>query len=100
MLKVQDRRPVVGKVLREGARGAGRPLAHIANHGSVEGIPAHDLVDMGRRDNAGLDNRVEALNTDGGAPESQGCVAGPGEGGDDAEQLHLCVMVGVHLLQR
>lgn len=70
-LKVQNCGPVVGKVLGELAcRASGRISGKL--HGRVEGIAANNLVDVGRRNLAGLDQRVEALNGHSRTAKSEG----------------------------
>ena len=65
MLEEHDGGPVVGEILGEGARRAGALLANITLHRRVEGIATNDLVKMGRRGTAGLNERVETLDAHG-----------------------------------
>ena len=80
VLEEHDSRPVVGEVLRKGARGAGRLLRDVALHGGVEAIAAHDLVQMRRRELAGLDKRVKPLDAHRRAAEAERRLGGSGEG--------------------
>jgi hypothetical protein len=85
--------PVVGEVLGHVAGGAGCPLADIALHGGVEGIAAHNHVQMGRRQGAGLRSGIQALDRQGRAGKPEPGLgrrderAGDGQLG--AEGLHL-----------
>lgn len=88
MLKEHDGRPVVGKVLGEGAGRAGALLADITCHGGVEGIAADDLVEMGRGDLAGFDEGVETLDGEGRAAEPEGGFGADREGQGEGEPLH------------
>ena len=88
-LEEHDGRPVVGEVLGEGARGAAAALADIALHGGVEGVAAHDLVEMGRRDGAGLDQRVQTLDRQRRAAEAEGGLGRAREREGERERLHL-----------
>lgn len=72
--EVQDRGPVVGEIFREraaGARGVRGEIVGRRVHGSVEGIPSDDLVQMRRRYGAGVDQRVYAVNDELRAAETQ-----------------------------
>lgn len=70
VLEVEHSGPVVGEVLGHLTGGAGTAGADIALHSGVEGISTHDVVEMGRRGLAGLDDGVEALDGQRGAPEA------------------------------
>lgn len=71
-LEVQVRGPVVGEVVGESAGGAGGVLRDVVGgHGHVEGVAADNLVDMGRRDLARVDEGVYPVNDDLGAAEPQ-----------------------------
>ena len=71
-LKVQVCRPVVRKVIGRAACRASRGLCNIGGrHGSVKGVAADDLVHVRRRQAAGLDERVQPLNSDLGAAETE-----------------------------
>jgi len=89
VLEEENGGPVVGEVLGEGACGAASPLADVAVHGGVEGVAADDLVEMGRRDRAGLDDRVEALNAQRRAAEPQSGLRRGGDREGEPERLHL-----------
>jgi hypothetical protein len=71
VLEVQMGGPVVREVLRHLTGCAGGSLTDIPFHGSVEGVAADDVVDMGRRDGAWLDDGVEALDSQGRAGEAE-----------------------------
>lgn len=62
--EVQVGRPVVGKVLGEGAGGAGGLGGRVVvtrRHGRVEGVAADDLVHVRGGEHARVDERVETL---------------------------------------
>lgn len=71
--EVHDGRPVVREVLAEGARRAGGPLRYVRVriHGRIEAVATNDLVHMGRGRPAGLDNGVESLDAQRGAPKAK-----------------------------
>ncbi len=76
-LEVQVGGPVVGEVLGELARGASGAVRNVARgHGGVEGVTAHDLMDVARRDATRVDKRVQAIDDDLGATETQHGGAG------------------------
>lgn len=62
MLEEHDCGPVIGEVFRESASRAAALLANITRHVRLEGIPTDDLVQMGGRRYARLDDGIEALN--------------------------------------
>jgi len=77
--------PVVGKILRESARCAGRLLGRVVHaglHGRVERVAANDLVDMGGLQHAGVDEGIETFDDQpvaleahhGGLGELRGCL--------------------------
>lgn len=70
MLEEQNCSPVVGEVLRHLASGAGGPSTNISGHGGIEGISTNDVVEMGRRALARLDDRVKSLDGQRGAWEA------------------------------
>jgi len=61
MLEVQGSSPIVGKVLGHFAGGTGSPRADITLHRSIEGVSTNDMVNMGRRVRAWLDDRIQTL---------------------------------------
>jgi hypothetical protein len=71
MLEVQVGSPVVRKVLGHLAGCAGGPLTDVTFHGGVEGVAADDVVDMGGRNSARLNDGVEALDRQGRAGEAE-----------------------------
>lgn len=89
VLEVQVGGPVVGEVLGHLAGGAGGPRADVAGHGGVEGVTADDVVDVGGRDCAGLDDGVQTLDGQGRAWEAEAGVDGRGEREDCGERLHF-----------
>ena len=92
VLEEHDGGPVVGEVLGECARGAGAPVSNVAVrdvHGGVEDITTDDLVKVGRRDFARLDEGVDALDAQGRAAESEGGLGGPGDSQRERKPLHL-----------
>ena len=61
-LKVQVRRPVIGKVGAVATGSAGRQGGNVGEwHRGVEGVAAHYLMLMGRWDGSGVDQRVNAV---------------------------------------
>jgi len=90
-LEVHDSGPVVGEVLREAAGGASSPLRNVrcGVHGRVEAISSDDLVQMGRRDDAGLDDGVEALDAQSRASKAEVGFRWRDERKSDSEPLHV-----------
>jgi hypothetical protein len=91
-LEIENRGPVIGEVLGEEASRAIRFVAERPRgvHGGIEGISAHNLVQMGRRDLARLNKGIEALDADGGASESETGLGRRHEGKREEKPLHLC----------
>lgn len=71
VFEVQVGSPVVRKVLSHLAGCAGGPRANVTFHRGVEGVAADDVVDMGGRDGARLDDGVEALDSQGRTGEAE-----------------------------
>jgi len=57
-LEIQDGGPVIGEVFGKVACGAGRLRSDITFHSRVEGIAAHNLVDVAAGNHSRLDHRV------------------------------------------
>ena len=74
VLEIKDGSPVIAKVFAHLARSAGAPVSDISAHGGVEGISTNDMVKMGRRDRARLDDGVESLDSQRRASEAQTCL--------------------------
>jgi hypothetical protein len=73
-LEKHDGGPVVGLVLGEAARRARRPLGEVVldgGHGQVERVAAHDLVEMGRVADAGVDQGIDTVDDELRAGEPQ-----------------------------
>lgn len=93
MLEEHDGSPVVGEVLGKRASRAASSVADVTIgnvHGCVESISTDDLVQMGRRDLARLDEGVETLDADSRASESEGGLGRRGESQGQRKPLHLC----------
>lgn len=87
-LEIQNGRPVVAEIFAKRTRCARALLANVALHAGVEGIPADDVVEMGRADDARLDDGVQALHGERGASEAEGGLDGRGERQGEREGLH------------
>ena len=62
--EVKYRSPVIGEVFREGAASAGRTFHKIVGrmvHARLKRVAPNDLVEMRRRNGAGVDQRVYAI---------------------------------------
>lgn len=79
--EVHNGGPVVGKILGESAGCASGSLADIFGrvHGRVEAVTTDDLVEMRRGDDTRLDERVETLNAQGRASETEVRLRGGGK---------------------
>ena len=90
MPEEHDGGPVVGEVFGEGACRAGSLLTNVALHGRVKRVATDDLVEMGRGNSAGLDERVETLNAHSRAAEPEGSLGRRHERRGEGKPLH-CV---------
>ncbi len=64
--KIENRRPVVGEIFRESAastRGGCRQVVCRRVHRGVEGVAADDLMEVGCRHKAGIDQRVYPISS-------------------------------------
>ena len=77
--EVEIRSPVVGKVLAKGAARAGRLLGWIIQnrrHAGIERVSSNDLVVVRRTNHSGGDQRIQTLNDQTRALETQHCRRG------------------------
>jgi hypothetical protein len=71
-LEVKVRRPIVGQIVGGTASSTGREVANVRRrHGRVEGVAPHNLVHVRGAELAWVDERVESLDGDLRASESE-----------------------------
>ena len=95
-LKEHDGGPVIGQVLNEAARGAGRSGYEVVSggvHGQVERVAADDLMEMGRVSLARVDEGIDTVDDELGAGKAQhvlrcGSICQQGNGGEGSP-MHL-----------
>ena len=94
MLEVHDGGPIVGEVLGKRAGRAGGLISDVTSHVRVQGVAAHELVDMTGRRPARLYQGIEPLDRKSGASEPEGCLRWHSESRSEYKRkpLHPCKM--------